>query len=607
MRYVILTKRNELDSVLSGIEQAGEVVVDLETTSLATHSKDIKIVGIGLCYDNNTAFYIPQNHKDQEISLEDVKPVLEDSNVAKIGHNIKYDARVFNRFGVNLKNIIFDTFVASYCLHGDRIRHNLDDLTLDHFNHVKIRTKDVIPRKSKKLPNPTMLDSPIEKVAVYCCEDVWYTFKLYKELKRILRLPYNQAAFKLFYDIELPLLPVLIDMECTGVAIDPEKIVELNNKFEDLARQEKDLVDKALGRELIISNPNDISKAIYEELKIQDKLGVVIKMTPTGKFSTSKDTLNSLKKDGFVNSILNIKKLMKLTKTYMSSFPEYISGHTGLIHTFFNQCRTSTGRLSSSEPNLQNQPSRDELGREIRSLYVSRWKGIGGKILAADYSQAELRILAHIADEQVLADIFNRDGDAHLGVASKIYNKAEDQVSKSERTFTKTINFGLIYGMGPKKLGVELSIPEPDARVLMDRYLGTMKGVKKFITDSEKFLKEHGFTETFFGRRRYISKVYSGDKLDKWAAAREGMNHRVQGTNADMIKIAMSKIYQEFNRLGLKSKIVLQVHDELVIDTHPDELEIVKKTVVELMENVVKFVVPLKVGAEYGDSWLDAH
>jgi len=607
MKYVIATKLVELDTIISEIEQAGEVVVDLETTSLATHSTTIQIVGIGFCCSEQKAYYIPFNQDNQEIKLEDLRQIIESESINKIGHNIKYDARVLNRYGLNIKNIRFDTLIASYCLNGDRTKHNLDDLTLMHLNHVKIRTKDVIPRKSKKLPNPTMMNCEVPKVAAYCCEDVYYTYKLYKLFKSYLELPEYSAANKLFYTIELPLLPVLIGMECAGVAIDRTKIVELNTKFNEMLKAEEKIIASTINREIALTNPNDISKAIFEELKIHEQLKITPAKTPTGKYKTDKNALKDMSAHPFVAALLNVKKLNKFINTYMLSFPQFISDYTGRIHAFFNQTVTATGRLSSSDPNLQNQPQRDELGKEIRALYISRYKDIGGKILAADYSQAELRILAHMAKEPVLTDIFLRGADAHLGVASKIYNKPEDQITKQERTFTKTINFGLLYGMGPKKLAATLTITKDEAQLLMDQYLGTLKGVRSFIINAEKYLKANGYTETFFGRRRYIPKVFSNDKLEQWAAQREGTNHIVQGTNADIIKLAMVKCDTRFKELNLKSMLILQVHDELVFDVHPDEIDVVKDIVINAMQGVVKFDMPMIVDAKLGDSWAEAH
>lgn len=601
----ILNTKRQLEIILSEVEQAGEVVIDTETTSLATHSKDIKIVGLGLCYSNEAVHYCPFNSPDNELTIEDFRPIIESEAIAKIGHNIKYDARVLHRFDLKIKNVKFDTLLAHYCIYGDRAKHNLDDITLEYLNHVKIRTKDVIPRKSKKLPNPTMWDCDINMVAVYCAEDVWDTRLLYHILQDELKA--SPSAKNLFYNIELPLLPTLIDMECSGVAIDKAKIVELNTKFNNILTEETQKINTALGRPLALTNPNDISKALFEERKVHEKLGIQIATTPTGKYKTDKNTLKLFESDEVVGSILSVKKLNKLINTYMLSFPQFISEHTGRIHAFFNQCVTSTGRLSSSEPNLQNQPQRDELGKEIRSLYISRWKDIGGMILAADYSQAELRILCHIASEPVLKEIFDRNGDAHLGVASKIYKKPEDQITKQERTFIKTINFGLLYGMGPKKLGLSLGISTDDAKVLMDMYLGTLKGVKNFIKSTEKFLMDNGYTETFFGRRRFIPKIFSSDKMEQWAARREGVNHVVQGTNADIIKMAMVVCRRKFMEQNLYSQLILQVHDELVFDVHPDEIDVVKKIVVDAMEGITQFNVAMISDAKFGTSWAEAH
>lgn len=599
MKFHLIQAQNQIDEVEARIQQEGEVIFDLETTSLNTHASTTKIVGCGLGFNDYEAFYIPYTEETGPRILE----IANNDTIAKIGHNIKYDARVINKYGGRISNIKFDTLLAHYCLYGDQTKHNLDDITLEEFGHVKIRTNEVIPRKSKGNPNPTMAQSPVSKVAVYCCEDIIYTYLIYKRLAE--RLKQNKSAYNLYYNIELPLLPVLIDMECNGVVIDKTNIPILETKIQEQIDSYKSVIQTTAKRDVILTNPTDIGNLLFEELKIQDKFKTPVSKTKTGKYRTNEDTLEIYKSDEVVHSILAVKKLNKLLKTYLSSFPTYISDYTGRLHTNFNQAIAVTGRLTSSEPNLQNQPARDALGKEIRTLYISRFPN--GKILSADYSQAELRILAHMANEPVLIENYLKGGDAHLAVASKIYDRSEDKISKEERTYIKTINFGMIYGMGPNKLSMELNISKNDAKDLMNRYLGSMKGVKKFIQDSENELRANGFTETFFGRRRYIPKIYSNDKLDVWAAAREGTNHKVQGTNADMIKLSMIKIQPELGIQNLKSLLILQVHDELVLDTYPTEEDILAKLITSKMQEVVSFKVPIVVEAKFGTNWATAH
>lgn len=599
MIFNLVDTESKLDELETILLQSGEAVIDLETTSLETHSVDIKIVGVGFCCNETNAYYAPVN----EDNLERVLDIACNPELAKINHNIKYDARVFHRFGRRITNIKFDTLIAHYCLYSDLSKHNLDDITLEYYNHIKIRTKEVIPKKTKINLNPNLSQAPIESVAVYCCEDVIYTYKLYKDLEK--ELKQNKAAHDLFYNIELPLLPVIIDMECNGVAIDKAEVLNLDNKLNQNVKAIHDEVNTLAGRTVALTNPNDISKLLFDELKIHTKNNREIKLTKTNKYKTDQSTLELYENEEIVKKIIDVKKLNKLIKTYIASFPQYISGHTGMLHASFNQAVTATGRLSSSSPNLQNQPARDELGKEIRGVYISRWPQ--GKILSADYSQAELRILAHLSQEKVLLDIFLRGGDAHLGVASKIFDKEESKVTAEERRFIKVINFGMIYGMGPKRLGLALNISKDEAQGLIDRYLGTMVGVKKFIAAAEKELSTFGYTETFFGRRRYISKVFSQSKMDRWAAFREGANHKVQGTNADIVKLAMVNINKDLYNLNMKSLLILQVHDELVFDTHPDEIDQLGPLVKNRMENVVKFDIPMIADPKFGINWAESH
>lgn len=436
MQVKILTKYEDYISLVSEIEQQGETVFDLETNSLVTHASTTEIVGAGFCFNNTIAYYIPFN-TETEITLEDLRPLLE-GPVAIIGHNIKYDARVLNRYGITLSNITFDTMVASYCIHGDRCKHNLDDLVLDYFNHVKIRTNEVIPRKTKVQKNPSMKDSPVEMVAIYCSEDVFYTWKLYKAFKQV--LAENENARNLFTTMEMPLLPVLIKMECNGSNIDKSKMLDLKTRLDTFITSKKEFVVKEIGRELKFTNRNDVAKALYEERRIQDRLGVTIPTTATGKYRTNKDTMERLKADPVVDALLTINKLQKLIGGYTDSLPDYISDVTGMIHCSFNQCITTTGRLSASDPNLQTIPKRDEVGKELREIFTSRFDG--GRILAADLSQAEIRILAHITQEPVFLDVFRNNKDAHIEVASQLFNKASDAISPEERNASKTLNFG---------------------------------------------------------------------------------------------------------------------------------------------------------------------
>lgn len=607
INYNIVNNKESYKALLDDIRNRSLFTFDLETTGLATHSEEIQIVGIGFCYSAGSAYYIPFNGvlNSNEI-LNDLKDIFENDTISKTGHNVKFDARVLDRFGIKVKNIIFDTMVASYCLYGDRIRHNLDDITLHHFNHVKVRTKTLIPKKSKTNPNPSMLQSSIEDVGIYCCEDVDFSFRAYQLFTKLFALEENQAAAKIFYTIDMPLVEVLLEMECGGVKIDESKMDALREELSTELTSLQNEINLLANREVTLTNPTDLSSLLYTELDLCKKYKVNVKSTASGSLSTEKDTLKLFSLEPVVNRILEYKTLSKLISTYILSIPEFISKHTGLMHPFFSQTRTSTGRLASSDPNCQNIPAKNSVGKKIRGTFVSRWSG--GKILAADYSQAELRILAHISKEPVFIKAYNENVDIHLAVAADIiYDKPKEEVLKEERTAVKTINFGLLYGMRAKKLAATLNINIKIAEKMMNKYMTKMKGLKNFLDSARDSARANGYTETYFGRRRYVSKIFSSNTMDQWAAEREAANHIIQGTNADIIKLAMIEIKAMLSRRKLKSKLILQVHDELVLDVHPDELSFMKDEVIKIMESIVQFDVVMKAEGLYADSWSEAH
>lgn len=607
IEYNIVNDKESYKAFITDIRTRSLFTFDLETTGLATHSEGIQIVGIGFCYSVGLAYYIPFNgNLDINDILNDLREVFENDTIAKTGHNVKFDARVLDRFGIKVKNIIFDTMVASYCLYGDRIRHNLDDISLHHFNHVKVRTKTLIPKKTKTNPTPSMLQSSIEDVGTYCCEDVDFSFRAYERLTKLLSLEENSAAADIFYKIDMPLVEVLLEMECGGVKIDETKMDALREELSLSLTSLQTDINILAGREITLTNPKDISDLIYTELDLCNKYKINVKKTASGASSTEKDTLKLFATEPIVNKILEYKTLSKLISTYILSIPEFISKYTGLMHPFFSQTRTSTGRLASSEPNCQNIPAKNPIGKKIRGTFVSRWPG--GKILASDYSQAELRILAHISKEPVFIKAYNDNIDIHLAVAADIiYDKPKEEVLKEERTAVKTINFGLLYGMRAKKLAATLDIDFKVAEKMMNKYMTKMKGLKNFLDSARESARANGYTETYFGRRRYVSKIFSTNTMDQWAAEREAANHIIQGTNADIIKLAMIEIQAMLFRRNLKSKLILQVHDELVLDVHPDELSFMKDEVIKIMESIVKFDVVMKAEGLYADSWSEAH
>tara|TARA_R110002074_G_scaffold402324_1_gene607125 strand:- start:180377 stop:182209 length:1833 start_codon:yes stop_codon:yes gene_type:complete len=607
LNYTIINTSEDLEKFGDILNNLSEYTFDLECTSLATHSEEIRIVGIGFCWEEGVAHYIPFNGElSEEDIIATIRPSLENETIRKIGHNFKFDARLLNRFGINVKCLYFDTIVASYCLYGDRLKHNLDDLVLHHINHIKVRTKTLIPKKSKTNPNPSMMSCDVNQVGIYCCEDTDYSYRLYRIYHQLLNRPENATAKDLFYQVDMPLVAVLTKIECEGIKLDVNKLHELRDMVSAKLVTLQEEINTMAGRELSLTRPMDIGACLYEEKKIPEKLGIKVPKTASGQASTAAATLDTLKDEPLVARIIEYKFYTKLMSTYINPLPEYISGHTGFIHPFFSQTRTATGRLSCSEPNVQQQPSRSEVGRRIREAFISRYEG--GQILAVDYSQAELRILAHMGQEQVFLKAYLNDEDVHKAVASEVvYQVPMDQVTAAQRTVCKTVNFGLLYGMRAKKLALELGIEMGESKTIMNTYMNKMKGLKSFLDGSRQFLKQHGYTENYFGRRRYIPKIYSEEQLDQWSAEREGANNVIQSTNADMIRMAMVRIQTYIDDNNLKSKMILQVHDELVFDVHPDELDVMLPEVQKIMESIVEFDVIMKAEGKYADNWSLAH
>ena len=567
----------------------------------------MELVGIGFTWKHGQATYLPfPRGFDNQIELiEKFRNILEDPTVGKMGQNLKYDSRILDRFNIRIQNISFDTMLAHYCLFGDRFKHNLDDICMHHLGHIKVRTKDVIPRKTKTNSNPTMADTDPAIVAHYCCEDTDFTFRVVEYLRYLLKQEEHSAAKEIYYKFELPLLPVLIDMECSGVVIDTDYIDNLREEVHEEIEHCSNVMEQELGERISITNSRAIEKAVYETLSVHRKMGLTIGQTKTGRFKTDAATLQTMKRNRFVNNLLRVKKLNKLLNTYVDAIPNRISDVTDLLHASFNQTITATGRLSSSGPNLQNIPKGDPTASKVRNAFISRFTG--GCILAADYSQCELRILADLTQEPTFINAFNSNLDIHSNVASVIYNIPIVEITELQRRLAKTANFLLIYGGGEMRLASTLSIKVEAAREVISKYLGGLPKIKEFMDESAQILDYFGYTETMFGRRRYISEIYSKNIELKKKAEREGMNHRIQGSNADLIKLAMIAIHSMLENKQLKSKLVLQIHDEIVIDVHPDEKAFLKEDVLDIMQNVVHFSIPMVAEGEYADSWGEAH
>lgn len=611
--YKIYDKQNsDYSSLISDLAASSGFVIDLETTGFNMFDSKFNIVGIGFSWGLGVAAYIHIGCDSQflKIVLEDFRFILESDKIPKYGQNIKYDLKVLSRLGIKVSNIAFDTMVANYCLYSTRCAHNLDDMSMYYFNFIKIRTKHVIPKSNKTNKNPTMNEADATLVANYCMEDCDLCYRIVFVLKN--KLDLDKEASYIFNNIDMPLVEVLTSMETDGVKIDTNILEATRVKLVAATKTLMTELEAIAGRPVDINKTNDLQKAIYDELKIHQKYDIPVKKTPKGNKKTDVKTLELYKDHPFINKLLEIKTYQKLISTYCTPIPAQLSDMTGMLHASFNQTITATGRLGSSGPNLQNIPTRTEVGKEIRAAFVSRFPG--GKILSSDYSQAELRILGHLSQEPIFlevyregADLKDKNNDIHTRVASMIYNTPVDKITKDQRRASKTINFGLLYGMRENKLAKELGISKREAQYIMNSYLGNLKYIKMFIDNAHAFLYDNGYTETVFGRKRYISKIYSNDEYERYAAQREAANFIVQGTNADIIKLAMRAIYDLFKAKKLESKLIIQVHDELVFDVHPDEIDIVGQIVKEKMENVAKLSVPMISEASFAESWALAH
>ena len=618
--YQILKTEAELDQLIEQLQQQPEFVFDFETTSLKTHNTELELVGLGFTWQSGQSRYVPFHHsiwggtqsaqypelvcleRQQEL-LQKFEVLFLDESIGKAGQNVKYDCRVLHRFGLGIQNLCFDTMVAHYALYSDRLPHNIDDIAMCHLGHQKIRTKHIIPKKTPKNPNPSMAQRPAEEVAVYCMEDCDYTWQAMLHLRELLVA--DPRASKLFYEIDMPLVEVLTRIECNGVQLDLTQMDAMRQTFAKTLTDLQAEINQVAGKPITLTNPAQLAELLYDQLRLDKKNRIKVRRTPSGARSTDAKTLARLSHEPVVQAIQKYKAMRKLQGDFITKLPQMVSQITGLLHASFNQTITSTSRLSSSEPNLQQVPQRTEEGKKIRECFVSRFEG--GKILAADLSQAEMRILAHISEDPVLLDCYLNDRDMHCAAAALAYGITEDEVQPTQRSAAKTVNYGIIYGMSAKRLSNETGMTYEEADAFIKRYLANMRGVHQYIETTKKFLRFHGYVETLFGRRRYISKIFSDNDFDIWAAEREATNAPIQGFQADWLKIAMLKIDHDMQQQKLQSLMVMQVHDELVFDAHPDEFEVLKEIVLEHMPASYQLAVPMLVDAHYADSWAEAH
>lgn len=594
-KYILVDNQEIEDNLLRNILSQKEVCFDTETTG--TYPMNADIVGMSFSFTENEAYYVPlsQNRDEAQTTLNKFKPFFENEEIGKVGQNMKYDMLVLMNYGIKVKGKMFDTMVAHYVIQPE-LRHNMDYMASTLLNYTTIHIEEIIGAKGKNQKN--MRDLSPNDVYEYACEDADVTLKLKNILADKLK---EKECEELFYNIEMPLVPVLTKMEYDGVCLDTESLKESAKRFtEELINIEKEITELA-GQEFNISSPKQVGEILFDKMKIVEKP----KKTKTGQYVTSEEVLQSLKgKHKIVERILDYRGLKKLLSTYIEALPELINPRTGKIHTSFNQTVTVTGRLSSSNPNLQNIPIRDDNGKEIRKAFIPEE---GCMFFSADYSQIELRIMAHLSGDANMIESFNEGLDIHAATAAKIYKKDVSEVTKTERSKSKTANFGIIYGISVFGLAERMMVPRAEAKELIDGYFTTFPSVKEYMNKSIEVAREKMYTETIFKRRCYLPDINSGNSVVRGYAERNAINAPIQGSAADIVKVAMINIYNRFEREGIRSKMILQVHDELNFSVYPDEKEKVEQIVIEEMENAYKMKVPLKADCGWGKNWLEAH
>ena len=558
---------------------------------------DAELVGMSFSIAENEAFYVPvPSDWDEALKIvKEFRPVFENENSLKVGQNIKYDMIVLQNYGAVVKGPLFDTMIAHYVLQPE-LRHGMDYLAEIYLHYQTIHIDELIGPKGKNQKNMRDLDP--KDVYLYACEDADITLKLKNVLEKELK---ENDAERLFYDIEMPLVPVLVNIERNGVLLDTEALQQSSAHFTAQMEQiEKEIYELA-GETFNIASPKQVGEVLFDKLKIVEKA----KKTKTGQYVTSEEVLESLRhKHPVVEKILEHRGLKKLLGTYIDALPLLINPRTGRVHTSFNQTVTATGRLSSSNPNLQNIPIRDENGKEIRKAFIP---DEGCLFFSADYSQIELRIMAHLSEDKNMIDAFLNNHDIHAATAAKIYKIELKDVGSDMRRKAKTANFGIIYGISVFGLAERMNVDRKEAKELIDGYFETYPGVKAYMDKSIQVAQEKGYVETIFHRKRFLPDINSRNAVVRGYAERNAINAPIQGSAADIIKVAMARIYQRFQAEGIQAKMILQVHDELNFSVPVNEKERVEEIVIEEMEKAYRMHVPLKADCGWGKNWLEAH
>jgi len=572
------------------------VCFDTETTGL--NPLNAELVGISFSWEAHKGFYIPfpENFEEAQALIESFRPFFESTDIEKIGQNLKYDLKVLHKYKIDVKGPLFDTMIAHYLINAD-MRHNMEVLAETYLNYSPISIVDLIGKKGKN--QLSMRDVSLEKLTEYAVEDADITFQLASHFKKELT---DAETLKLFNDIEIPLVKVLAYMELEGIKLDTEFLKSLSTDLNsDIASLETKIYEAA-GETFNIASPKQLGVILFEKLKLVDKP----KKTKTGQYSTAEDVLSYLAKDHeIIQHILEYRGLAKLKSTYVDALPEQVLESTGHIHTEYMQTVASTGRLSSTNPNLQNIPIRTERGRQVRKAFIPRNEEY--TLLAADYSQIELRVIAAMSQEETMIEAFKNGEDIHASTASKVFNVPLDEVTREQRGNAKTVNFGIIYGVSAFGLSNQTDLSRTEAKELIETYYETYPKLRKYMSSQVDFARDHGYVTTLSNRRRYLKDINSRNAIVRGAAERNAVNAPIQGSAADVIKIAMINIYNKLQEGPFKTKMLLQVHDELVFDVYKPELQTMKVLIKEEMENAYTLSVPLDVEMDMGVNWLEAH
>ena len=593
--YKLVENEEELRQLCDFFITKESVSIDTETTS--TDAISAELVGLSFSVEEKKAFYIavPANYEEALKIVQIFKPLYESDKIMKIGQNIKYDYEVLTKYGVTLQGKMFDTMIAHYLIQPE-LHHNMDYMAETLLGYQTIHIEELLGPKGKKQKN--MRDLSPTDIYEYAAEDADITLRLKNVLEPRLK---ELGVEELFWNIEMPLVRVLADMELNGVCLDTEALQDTSKIFTERMKQYEQEIYKEAGEEFNISSPKQVGDILFGKLQIMDKP----KKTKTGQYVTSEEVLQSLEsKSPIVRNILNYRGMKKLLSTYIDALPKLINPRTGHIHTSFNQALTATGRLSSSDPNLQNIPVRTDDGKEIRKCFIPEE---GCLFFSADYSQIELRIMAHLSEDENMMEAFREGHDIHRATAAKIWHVDIDKVTDAQRKKAKQANFGIIYGITTYGLAQRMDIPNGEAKELIEGYFRTFPKVQAYMEHAKEVARAKGYAETLFHRRRYLADINSRNATVRGFAERNAINAPIQGTEADIIKVAMVRIWERFKKEGIRSKMILQVHDELNFSVFPEEREQVERIVIEEMQNAYPLNVPLIADAGWGKNWLEAH